>query len=195
MRLRIIRVLGLVGCVVAGWAVWRAGVTLVVDAPRASDMILVLAGETERRPALAEVLLERGYAQRVILNVPAQAKVYDASQMDIARRYIGGLSRGKDWLLCPIDGMSTKDEAKNVERCVHDFSPNARSILVVTSDYHTRRALKVFQQQFPGWDISVAAAYDPTQFGPRWWDHRQWAKVCLDEWLRLLWWEAVDRWR
>ena len=25
--------------------------------------------------------------------------------------------------------------------------------------------------------------------------NRQWAKINFDEWLRLVWWQAVDRWR
>jgi hypothetical protein len=41
----------------------------------------------------------------------------------------------------------------------------------------------------------VAAARDDTQFGTRWWTDRQWAKTCLDEWLRLIWWNGVERWR
>jgi len=64
----------------------------------------------------------------------------------------------------------------------------------VTSDYHTRRALSVFRKEVPGYSYSVAAASDPVQFGARWWQHRQWAKNNTDEWMRLLWWELVDRW-
>jgi hypothetical protein len=40
----------------------------------------------------------------------------------------------------------------------------------------------------------VAAAYDDAQFGAPWWKHRQWAKTNVDEWLRMFWWQAVDRW-
>jgi len=47
----------------------------------------------------------------------------------------------------------------------------------------------------PNHEFSVAAASDPAQFGGQWWKHRQWAKVNFDEWLRLVWWQAVDRWR
>ena len=68
-------------------------------------------------------------------------------------------------------------------------------ILIVTSDFHTRRSLSIFRHEMPGKSFSVAAARDETQFGARWWTHRQWAKTCLDEWLRLFWWNAVDRWR
>ena len=68
-------------------------------------------------------------------------------------------------------------------------------MLVVTSDYHTRRALSTFRHEVPDMQISVAAATDQQQFGGSWWRHRQWAKLNFDEWLRLVWWEAVDRWR
>ena len=71
----------------------------------------------------------------------------------------------------------------------------AKRILIVTSDYHTRRALSIFRHELPGRSFSVAAAYDPAEFGTLWWTHRQWAKILFDEWIRLVWWNAVDRWR
>jgi uncharacterized SAM-binding protein YcdF (DUF218 family) len=67
--------------------------------------------------------------------------------------------------------------------------------LLVTSDYHTRRALGIFKHELRRHDISVAAASDPSQFGNAWWKHRQWAKTNFDEWLKLVWWKVVDRWR
>ena len=42
---------------------------------------------------------------------------------------------------------------------------------------------------------STAAAQDPTHFGTRWWTNREWAKTALDEWVKLAWWEMVDRWK
>ena len=36
---------------------------------------------------------------------------------------------------------------------------------------------------------------DPREFGVRWWRHREWAKTNFYEWLRLAWWELIDRWR
>ena len=58
----------------------------------------------------------------------------------------------------------------------------------MTSDFHTRRALSIFREEVPGRSFSVAAAKDETQFGTRWWTHRQWAKTCLDEWMKVVWW-------
>ena len=73
-------------------------------------------------------------------------------------------------------------------------SEGGKSVLIVTSDFHTRRALSIFRREVPGYDYSVAAARDEPQFGVKWWTHRQWAKTFVDEWLRLIWWKAVDQW-
>ena len=54
----------------------NAGRLLVVDAPERSDVILVLAGETDRRPARALQLLDQGYGRRVVIDVPAAARIY-----------------------------------------------------------------------------------------------------------------------
>jgi uncharacterized SAM-binding protein YcdF (DUF218 family) len=71
----------------------------------------------------------------------------------------------------------------------------ARTVLLVTSDYHTRRALSIFGKSLPAYRYEIAAASDPRDFGAQWWRHREWAKTALDEWLKLIWWELVDRWR
>jgi uncharacterized SAM-binding protein YcdF (DUF218 family) len=68
-------------------------------------------------------------------------------------------------------------------------------VLIVTSEFHTRRALSIFRHELRGKSFSTAAARDDREFGTRWWQHRQWAKTCLYEWLRLVWWNLVDRWR
>lgn len=166
---------------------------LVVDAPEPSDVIVVLAGEAERRPAKALELLRAGFGGRVILDVPAEPKVYSFTQVQLAEKYIQGLPEAGSIEVCPIEGLSTRDEAHDVAGCLAHVEGSR--ILIVTSEFHTRRALSIFHHEIPGKSFSAGAAPDATQFGTRWWKHRQWAKVCEDEWLRLLWWETVDRWR
>lgn len=175
------------------WLALTAGSFLIVDAPQPSDVILVLAGETDKRPQRALELLAQGYARRIILNVPANSKLYEFTQLQLARRYVQDLPQGAAVSICPITGLSTKEESEDVRRCIE--REGARSILIVTSDFHTRRALNTFRREIPGYTYSVAATRDDAQFGARWWTHRQWAKTFLDEWMRLIWWNVVDRWR
>src|SRR5215469_9518580 len=179
----------------AGFALFarNAGRILVVDSPEPSDVIVVLAGETDRRPAHALELLSKGFAPRVVIDVPAQTKVYDTMQVELAERYIQRLPSAASISICPIWGLSTRAEAQDVANCL--ANQPVRRVLLVTSDFHTCRALSIFRHELRGKSFSVGAAGDPTQFGTRWWTHRQWAKTFLDEWIRMFWWTAVERWR
>jgi len=170
----------------------NAGRWLVVDAPQPSDVILVLAGETDRRPARALQLLEQGYGHRVVMDVPAATRIYDSTQLQLAEKYVQGLPQAASIRICPIEGLSTREESHDAEKCLAN-EPGSR-ILIVTSEFHTRRALNIFRHEVSGKSFSVAVARDETQFGTRWWTHRQWAKTCLDEWLKTLWWTVVERW-
>jgi hypothetical protein len=190
------RVWLLVLVVLAGLSVGlaaKAGSFLVVEAPRPSDVILVLAGETDRRPERALQLLAQGYGRRVVLDVPTNVKLYEFTQIQLAQKYVQDLPQRASISVCPIDGLSTKDESKDVQKCL--AREGGKSVLIVTSDYHTRRALSVLRREVPEQEYSVAAARNPEHFGARWWTDRQWAKTFVDEWLRLIWWKLVDQWR
>lgn len=170
----------------------NAGRILVQNDPQRSDVIVVLAGETEYRPALALQLLDRNYGRRMLLDVPAASEIYNITQLQVAREYVSSLPDNHSIDLCPIEGLSTKAESHDVAKCL--ALERGTKVLIVTSDFHTRRALSIFRRELPGKTFSVAAAHDPAQFGAQWWKRREWAKTCVDEWLRLAWWEAIDRW-
>ncbi|HYN14267.1 MAG TPA: YdcF family protein [Terriglobales bacterium] len=173
----------------------NAGRILVVRDLRKADAILVLEGETDRRPALALELLRQGYAPRVLLDASSDARLYHLTPVQIAEEYIHTLPPeiAGSVSVCGMSALSTMEEAAQARRCLD--AVGARSVLVVTSEYHTCRALSVFRHSFPDRPVSVAGARESDQFGVHWWRHRQWAKVTLGEWTRLIWWECVDRWR
>jgi hypothetical protein len=179
--------------VLLGIAAGHAGSVLVVNAPERSDVIVVLAGETDHRPARALQLLDQAYAPLVLIDVPAQASIFGVTEVQLAAHYAHDLPEGAAVRICPIRGLSTRDESHDVERCLRAQPGN--QVLIVTSDFHTRRALSIFRHEVRGKSFSIAASHDEAQFGIRWWTNRQWAKTCLEEWMKLLWWNAVDRWR
>ncbi|HEX3320556.1 MAG TPA: YdcF family protein [Terriglobales bacterium] len=171
----------------------RSGTYLVVDRPQKSDVVLVLAGETERRPNRGIELLRQAYAPKMILDVPESPQFYGVSPPALAQKLIDSLPQAKQITICTISGLSTKDESTNASNCI--AATGAHSVLLVTSSFHTRRALSIFRHAMPGIQFSVAAVDDPRQFQSPWWRNRQWAKVNLEEWMRLAWWYCVDRWR
>src|SRR5712671_57044 len=166
---------------------------LVVDDPEKSDAIVVLAGETNVRPARALELLRKGVAAYAFLDVETRDRIYDQQLIAIAQKYVTGLAEASRVSVCPIAGFSTMAEADDVRRCLQPLG--AHRVLIVTSDFHTRRALTIFRHRLPQYQFNVAAARNPVQFGEDWWTNREWAKVTFDEWSKMLWWEAVDRWR
>lgn len=190
-KIRIVVVYIVIFLFLAGFSA-RAGRILIVNAPERSDLIVVLAGETERRPAYALRLLDQGYARRVMIDIPADAEIYGSTKMQLAQKYFQSLPQAAAVDLCPIEGLSTRDESHDVSRCLK--SETGGRILIVTSDFHTRRSLSIFRHELPQKTWSIAAAPDERQFGNPWWAHRQWAKTFVDEWLRLLWWTLVERW-
>lgn len=189
-KVRVLLIVVLSGCLIFSAT---SGRFLVVNKPQHADVMVVLAGEAFYRPKHALELLSQNYAPRMLLDVPKVETIYGQNAVDLAQRYVQQIPQGQSVAVCPILGLSTKDETEDVARCLENSG--ARSILVVTSDYHTRRALSIFQHELPQYTIYVAAARDPGQFNVSWWKRRQWAKLNFDEWIRLAWWEVVDRWR
>jgi len=179
--------------VALGLTMSRSGHWLVQDAPVRSDVILVLAGETSGRPARALEMLRQGFGRTMIIDVPANAKIYDFTELELAEKYKQTLPEAAEIEICPIEGLSTRDEARDAEKCLATLP--ARSVLIVTSDFHTRRALSIFRRGIPWRSFSVAASYDDSQYGQHWWTRRQWAKTFVDERLKWFWWASVDRWR
>ncbi len=171
----------------------QAARLLVVDAPEKSDAIVVLAGETKVRPARALELLRQGMAARVFLDVETRDRIYDQQLVEIAQHYLNGLPEASRVAVCPIEGFSTIAEADDAARCLNSLG--AHRVLIVTSEFHTRRSLIIFRHRLPQYEFSVAAARNPAQFGEAWWTNREWAKTTFDEWLKMVWFEMVDRWR
>ena len=65
-----------------------SGNFLIINRPQHADAIVVLAGETDRRPALGLQFLQQGYAPRMVLDVPANAKIYDETMLQISQQYV-----------------------------------------------------------------------------------------------------------
>ena len=128
-----------------------------------------------------------------LIDVPAAARIFDSTELQLAEKYIQSLPQAAAIRICPIRGYRqgmNRAMWKNASA-----GETGNRILIVTSEFHTRRALSIFRHEVRGKSFSVAVARDETQFGTRWWTHRQWAKTCMDEWQRLLWWSVVERWQ
>ena len=178
--------------IVAIVLVRHAGSFLVINHPEHADVIVVLAGgNNDLRYWNGVRLMQEGYAPRLILNVFDKGETFGNWDIDLARGLVNRTTPGKS-TVCPLPDNSTYEEARYLGECLR--GTNVKSILIVTSNYHTRRALSILQKRLPQYHFSTYAAPDPYFFGEHWWRRREWAKTTYAEWQRYLWWQFVDRW-
>jgi uncharacterized SAM-binding protein YcdF (DUF218 family) len=164
--------------------------------PAHADAAVVLqgpiAGEMARVDGAAR-LLQQGVAARMLLSVPKQS-YWDEAVVPMAQRYLEN-HYGKDVAsrvdFCETDPEvnSTRQEAQALSRCIREHG--WQSIVVVTSNYHTRRAgiiwRKMLRQDGPAVQLLVFGVDDP-EFQPRaWWSKRLYAKTWVAEFSKLVW--------
>jgi uncharacterized SAM-binding protein YcdF (DUF218 family) len=187
----------MVGLFLLGIAIFlllrHAGSFLVINDPEPADLIVVMAGgNNDLRYWNGVQLMQQGYAHRLLLNVFAKGQTFGHSDIELARDLLSKTTPDQS-TVCPLQQSSTYDEAFYLAHCLE--GSGVKSILVVTSEYHTRRTLSIFQHRIPQYHVAMYAAPDPFYFGTQWWTDREWAKTTLTEWERYLWWLCVDRWR
>ncbi len=165
-----------------------------------ADVILILGGGLDdSRYWHAVDLMKAGYADKIVMDAEDFFSKYDKTNTELAEEF---LLRNHDehTTVCPLANDSTYGETVDVARCLAPM--NVSSVLIVTSDYHTRRAFSIFKARLPHyhWAITgtfnaIPPAKEETPTADKWWRTRGWAKTILDEWEKLIWWEMVDRWR
>lgn len=151
--------------------------------PFPADMAVVLAGdETGGRIVTAAELVRAGYAPKVLVSGP---EYYGAHESDLAIALAVRQGYPADWFIpLPNRTDSTKEEAQ----CVLDELQrrHVRRFIVVTSNFHTRRAAAAYRALAPAGSFRVVAApYRP--FAPRgWWHTRAGQKLFFMEWIKTL---------
>lgn len=201
------------GCVAAAGAVWQGrepmltavGNFLIVrDELRPCDAIVVLSGSLPDRILEAVDLYQAGLAPRVVLTqetpLPGLLELRarggtmlerHEQNLDIARQ-LGVPATALSVVTTPAWSTVTEAEAL----VAYFREQGIRSIVLVTSKAHARRAGLTFRDLTRG-SLQVLMApsrYDP--FSPaEWWRRRPWARRVCIEYLKLANYLLVDRWR
>lgn len=143
------------------------------EAPQNADVIFVLGGdESGARILKACDLARRGLAPLVLVSGPMA--IYGFNEADLAIRF--GVQNGcaADWMR-PLysAAKSTDEEARQFDLYTSAY-PAIRSVLLVTSDFHTARAFRTFRK-YMGQRLTFTSVAAPDRyFTPDgWWRHRE----------------------
>jgi uncharacterized SAM-binding protein YcdF (DUF218 family) len=163
----------------------------VSEAPRPADDVLVLGGDAETRPFVAAALYNKKLVKRVLVTKPKRMPAVDDSLYPPEEKVIRGVleKRGvnpADIML--LDGEevdSTADEAEVLRHYLED-NPE-RTVAVVTTCYHTRRARWIFHKKLGPHAGQVYFVGGPTEGydTSNWWRSEQGFRRYLDEYAKL----------
>ena len=159
---------------------------IVEDALGKADALVVLSDDNfyADRATRAAELLREGKAPLIVASgrrLRPNAGIAELMEHDLIER---GVPKEKIVRL-PHDADSTKEEAEALLKFAKE--KRWRSVIVVTSNYHTRRARYIFRRVFPqGIEISVASARDGDFDPQHWWEKRKSIKELTREFAGMV---------
>lgn len=184
---------------------WAAAEALIVRASLAhADAIVVLSGSSayvERTRRAAE-LFHEGRAPLVVLTNDDTRGSWSSAQqrnpyfVERARDELikGGVPAEK-MRIVPGVASGTHDEARILKQ--YAVQQGLRSVLVVTSAYHSRRALRSLRQSFEGTGVAVGLETtpinSPTPSPAFWWLHSEGWRAVAGEYVKLVYYWLRDR--
>jgi uncharacterized SAM-binding protein YcdF (DUF218 family) len=168
------------------WWLAALGRMLVRDeGPARADIAVVLAGDFYgHRVVRAAELVKQGYVPKILVSGPNMLYGFYECDLEIAFAVKRGYPEA--WFIrAPNEARSTREEAAAIlpdlrRRGVHRF-------LLVTSDFHTARAARIFSHAAaPDPDMRVVAAPDEYFRADGWWHNREGRKTFVVEWLKTV---------
>lgn len=153
------------------------------EPPVKADAALVLGGDDDgERTLKAAQLAKAGWVPVVYLSGPKSLTGYESGEMlSFAKAHGFPASMFQE-----IHHSSTSTRAEAAAVTPELRRRGIRSILLVTSLYHTRRACYLFHRAAPDLEIHAVAAPDPDFTLGSWWKSRRGRKIFVLEWMKTL---------
>ncbi|MDD4436576.1 MAG: YdcF family protein [Tissierellia bacterium] len=170
-------------------------------------MIVVLMGSGPDRILEAVDLYQEGCGDRIVM-VENNQPGYDL----LAKRGVTLLRDahlaksvgvqlgvpGEAFVILPQNALSTQDEARRVVKYLQ-ANEEIDSMILVTSQYHSARAYKIFDWAADDLERDVKIVSKPSRYdefdAKHWWRSREDAKRVVMEYLKLANFYVLDRWK
>jgi uncharacterized SAM-binding protein YcdF (DUF218 family) len=177
----------LVGLLFVTSALWLAGLGRFLvesQAPVRADLAVVLAGDAYGNRILkAAELVKQGYVPKVLVSGPECC--YGSQESDLAIAFAVKHGYPRDWFIpLPHSAHSTDEESRVIRAEL--ARRKVQRFLLVTSDFHTRRATRVYRRLVPAESFRSIAAPDRDFTPEGWWHTREGRKQFFIEGLKTV---------
>jgi uncharacterized SAM-binding protein YcdF (DUF218 family) len=174
----------LAGLCYRSWLPLPALFLVAAEDPTRADAILVLGGDVNGyRTQMAAELVGQGYAPVAI--VSGNNWYYGLWECEVAIDYAVRNGQPRE-VFEPFRVTATSTDEEVQQIYAEAQRRNLGSMLVVTSNFHTRRTGILFRRHQPeGIDVRIVAAPDRYFLPQQWWWHRESRKTLFYEWVKL----------
>lgn len=153
-----------------------------------ADVIAVFSGDSGARTERAVELLKEGYADYLILS---GGRVYDdVTIAELMKSHAIKLGVDESKILIDDESSTTNENAEFTADIIEEN--NLKSVIVVTSDYHTRRSKLAMEKALENTLIDgekVEVTVTPSKeekFTTKWWTSGNSVLMVISEYLKLM---------
>ncbi|MEO5922260.1 MAG: YdcF family protein [Bryobacteraceae bacterium] len=152
--------------------------------PVQADIALVLAGDGRGGRILKGAQLVRdGFVPKVLVSGPDGN--YALHECDLAIPFAVKAGYPESYFIhFENNARNTRDEARQAAAVLRKMG--AHRVLLVTTDFHTRRAARMFRSEAPDLQITTVSAPDVYFSAHGWWHNREGQKTALYEWMKTI---------
>lgn len=152
--------------------------------PEKADIALVLGGDPSGNRILkAGEMVRQGFVPKVLVSGPVG--MYDYAECDLEIPFAVHRGYPESYFVhFEHRARSTTEEAAATIPELRRLG--AKTVLLITSDYHTRRSGRTFRHAAPDLTFYVVAAPDPFFTADAWWKNREGRKTFVMEWMKTV---------
>jgi uncharacterized SAM-binding protein YcdF (DUF218 family) len=187
----------------------HAGTYLVkqTDPLPKSDAAVILMGSIADRVLEAADVYKDGLTDRIVIVNNIQygsesLEPYGVSIPNFASLSVDALIQlgVPDSLITVLPGRasSTRAEADTISSWLK-VNPGTDTLAIISSSAHTRRAFMIFDDSFSDNEIDITLITVPSKYseftGERWWSDRESAKQLFMEWVKIVSFVLVEKWK
>lgn len=155
------------------------------DELKPADVIVVLAGERTERVEHGVKLFNEGWARKDRMILAGGPIVWKYSWASLMKEHAVSLGVPQKAILLEEASRSTEEDALFTKEILGKYG--YRSVILVTSPYHSRRAAKIFRKTLgSGVKVISSPAESWLKFDD-WWKRRRDRSVVLSEYAKFLW--------